>query len=191
MTEEKIPNISFQTFYASKEEVNCPLITEIVRIGKKIKEQSNPKDISSVIISLRFGRRIIINGDYNDLSSIQRDEMLEVVDYDPVRNVLLVIGPKTPKTDTPVHWMIHNARNDVNCVIQLNGEKIVKKLKDKIPSTEKEQKPGSFEMTKDVLKTLRGSKNILIKNQGALFVGGNVKEVEEQVFKNISKGKQK
>jgi len=178
-------NLNFQTFYTSKEESNCPLITEIIRVGKKIEKQGLSKDISSLIVSLRYGKRMIINTDYEDISRIKRGEILEIVDYDPVKKILLTIGPNQPKAETPVHWMIHHARNEINAVIQLNGEKITEKLKNKIPSTNQEQTPGSFEMIKEVLKTLRDSKNVLIKNQGVLFVGESIKDVEEQVFKNI------
>ena len=178
-------NITFQHFYISKEESNCPLITEIVRFGKKIEKQRLSKDITSLTISLRYGRRIIINGSYNDIGAIKRGEILETVDYDPVKKILLTIGPTEPKIETPLHWMIHHARNEVNIVVQLNGEKIVEKLNGKIPSTEKEQMPGSFESIKEVLKVLRYSKSVLIKNQGVLFVGGSVKDAEEQVLKNI------
>ncbi len=178
-------NLGFQTFYSSKEESNCPLITEIIRIGKKIEKQGLSKDIASVIVSLRYGRRVIINSDYNDLGGIKRGEILEIVDYDPVKKILLTIGPMQPRVETPVHWMIHHARNEINAIIQLNGEKIIKKLEGKIPSTKEEQISGSFEMVKEVLKTLRTGKSVLIKNQGVLFVGESFKEVEEQVFKNI------
>jgi ribulose-5-phosphate 4-epimerase/fuculose-1-phosphate aldolase len=178
-------NLSFQTFYTSKEESNCPLITEIVRIGKKIEKHGLSKDITSAIVSLRYGRRMIINSDYEDVGGIKRGEIVEIVDYDPVKKVLLTIGPVQPKVETPVHWMIHHARDEINVVIQLNGEKIVKKLAGKIPSTKKEQIPGSFEMIKEVLQNLKTGKSVLIKNQGVLFVGGSIKEVEEQVFQNI------
>ncbi len=185
MNEFDLTILSFQTFYTSKEESNCPLITEIVRIGKKIEKQGISKDVTSAIVSLRYGRRMIINSDYNDLGGIKRGEILEIVDYDPVKKILLTIGPMQPRVETPVHWMIHHARNEINAIIQLNGDKIIKKLEGKIPSTEKEQIPGSFELTKEVLKILRTGKSVLIKNQGVLFVGESFKEVEEQVFKNI------
>ena len=178
-------NLNFQTFYTSKEESNCPLITEIIRIGKKIEKHSVLKDVESFIVSLRYGRRMIINSNYKEIGRIRRGEILEIVDYNPVKKILLTIGPVQPKTETPLHWMIHHARNEVNAVIQLNGEKIIEKLNGKIPSTEKEQLPGSFESIKEVLKVLRDSKSVLIKNQGVLFVGENIKDVEEQFFKNI------
>jgi len=178
-------NNSFQTFYTSKEESNCPLITEIVKIGKKIKNKDSSKNVTSVIVSLRYGHRMIINGDYKDIEEIKRGEILEIIDYDPVKKILLTIGPIQPKIETPIHWMIHHARNEVNAVIQLNGEKLVEKLEGKVPSTKDDLITGSFEMIKEVLKPLRESKSVLIKNYGVLFVGGSVKEVEEQVFKVI------
>jgi len=178
-------NLNFQTFYTSKEESNCPLITEIIRIGKKIEKKGLAKDISSLIISLRYGRRMIINTDHDNISRIKREEILEIVDYDPVKKILLAIGPTQPKAETPVHWMIHHARDEINAVIQLNSEEIIEKIKDRIPSTNQEQITGSFEMIKEVLKALRDSKSVIIKNQGVLFVGNSIKDVEEQVFKNL------
>ena len=77
--------------------------------------------------------------------------------------------------------MIHHARKEVNVIVQLNGEKILKNINTKIPKTKDDLKPGSFEMIKEVLKNLRNSKTILIENQGILFVGENLKDVENQI----------
>ena len=175
-------NISFQTFYTSREESNCPLITKLVRIDRNIEKKGFSKDIDSLTVSLRFGNRIIINSDYEKIGEISRSDILEIVDFDPVKKTLLVIGPKKPKVDSSVHWMIHHARKEINAVVQLNGEKILEKFDGKIPCTEKEQFPGSFEMIKGVLKILRDSKSVLVKNYGVIFVGNSVNDVEENIL---------
>lgn len=181
----KLPNTAFQTFYTSKEESNNPLIPEIIKIGKKIEDAGLSNDVKSAVISLRYGRRMIINTDYNDIGKITRQDILEIVDYDPVKKVLLTMGPKKPKIETPVHWMIHHARSEVNAVVQLTGENIIKKAEGRIVSTDKEQPVGSFETIKEVLKALRDSKCVLIKNQAVLFVGKDLKQIEEEVFKTL------
>ena len=174
-------NLSFQTFYSSREESNSPLIPEIIRIGKKLEQINLSEKIGLLLVSLRYGKRIIINSDYKKISEIKRNDIIEIIDYDPVKNNLLIIGPKQPKNYSPLHWMIHHARKEVNVIVQLNGEKILKNINTKIPKTKDDLKPGSFEMIKEVLKNLRNSKTILIENQGILFVGENLKDVENQI----------
>ena len=46
-------------------------------------------------------------------------------------------------------------------------------------------------MIKDVLKTLRLSKSVLVKNHGIIFVYDNVKDVEGQILRNIKNGDMK
>jgi hypothetical protein len=187
MKDKNLPNISFQTFFASREQSNCPLIPDIVRIGKKLKEMGLLKDGTGVV-SLGYGRRVLINGNNVSLGDIGRGDILEIVDYDPVKRVALTIGDKEPNVETPVHWLIHHARNDVNAVVQINSKKLERELSKKLPATEKEWPPGTFELTKEILKALRNSKGILIKNKGALFVGNSLKEVEDLIIKTCEEG---
>jgi len=187
MKDKNLPNISFQTFFASREQSNCPLIPDIVRIGKKLKEMGLLKDGTGVV-SLGYGRRVLINGNDVSLGDVGRGDILEIVDYDPVKRVALTIGDKEPHVETPVHWLIHHARDDVNAVVQINSKKLAEKLSKKLPVTEKEWPPGTFELTKEILKTLRTGKGILIKNKGALFVGNSLKEVEDLIVKTCEEG---
>lgn len=180
MKEQNAPLNQFQVFYVSNEKSKNSLIPEIVKIGKKIKESKLIEE-SSAVISLSFGSQVLINSDVEDYSNIKDEEMLEVVDYDPVKNNILIIGKKRPRLETPVHWMIHHARNDVGVIIQINNKDLAEKLKSKIPETKKEDLPGSFEQIKSVLLLLRNSKKIIIRNQGVLFVGKTIKEIESEL----------
>ena len=171
-------NLGFQTFYASKGESNSPLIPEIVRTGKKLKESGIATD---AIISLRYGRRVLVNAENIDIGKIKREDLLEIVDFNPVKRVLFVMGLKESDIDAPTHWMIHHARNEINAVVQINDNSWAEKLEKKLPTT-KEQPRGTFEFAKEVLKALRSSKKIVIKNRGVLFVGSDMKEVEDLVL---------
>ena len=73
--------------------------------------------------------------------------------------------------------MIHHAREDVGAVIQINNDEIINKVN--YPETEKEYLTGSFEQIKSVLGLLRDSKKIKIKNQGILFVGKTIQDLEK------------
>jgi len=177
---------NFQTFYVSKEESNCPLLTEISKIGKKIKDlELSDEIIFSTSISLKYGKRILINSQESDIRSIKRKEFLEIVDYDPVKRVLLAMGPKQPRNESPMHWLIHHARNEINAIIQINNKQLAEKLSKKFPTTEKELPQTTLEQIKEVLRILRKSKKVVIKNQGLLFVGDNSEETEKYALEAL------
>ncbi len=176
-----LSDIGFQTFYVSKEQSNCPLIADMIRVDRKLKELDLLKN-SSEVISFSYGKRMIINSNMKNLGDMSRDDILEIVDYDPVKKIVLTIGRGKPGIETPVHWIIHHARDDINAIIQLNGEKLVERFSNILPSTDIEQPSGTLEQAMEVLKTLRNSKDVVIKNKGVLFVGTSLKEVENLFF---------
>jgi hypothetical protein len=185
MIEGKIPDISFETFYFSNEESNFPLIPDIIRIGKKLKEIGLMDDQSTATISLGYGKRILINGNVEDYTNIGRNELIEVADFDPLKKILLVLGINEPRLETSVHWMIHHARDDVNVIVQINNEGIIQKIGTKYPTTSKVYLPGTLDQIKDVLKLLRDSKKVVLHNQGLLIVSNNIKEIDEMISKTV------
>ncbi len=185
MFDKKSSITSFQTFYISKEESICPLISEVVKIGKKFFEGGLSENINETVVSLRYGRRILINSDYVNFGELKQEDFLEIVDYDPLKKVLLAMGTKEPRIETPIHWLIHHARNEVNAVIQINDVKLIEQLGEKIPVTEKEYPTGTLEQIKEILKSLRNSKRIIVKNQSILFVGSSIKDVEDDALRTF------
>jgi len=184
MFDNNLATTNFQTFYISKEESNCPLISEVVRIGKKLEDYHMVENVDKTIMSISYGKRLLINANNTNFTNIKQKDFLEIVDYDPVKKVILTMGPKEPYIDTSVHWLIQHARNEVNAIIQLydiNTEKLV----NTIPITEKDYPVGSLEQAKEILKFLRDSRMVIIKNQGIMFVGSNFKEVEDLLVKTL------
>jgi ribulose-5-phosphate 4-epimerase/fuculose-1-phosphate aldolase len=173
----------FQTFYVSKEESNCPLISEIIRIGKKFKDLNLSEKINDSVISLRYGKRVLLNSDGSNFAELMKEDILEIVDYDPIKRIVLTMGPKEPRIETPIHWLILHTRDEINVVIQINDENLVNKFGKMIPITENEYPSGTLEQAKEILKNLRDSKRVVIKNQGILFVGNSIKDVEETILK--------
>ena len=180
-----LPNFNFQTFYVSKQESNCPLIPEIIKTSKKLNETNFFKDINQIIFSLRYIKRILINADKSNFKEFKQDDFLEIVDYDPLKKVILLIGPKEPRIETPIHWLIHNSRMEINAVIQIKNNILSDRLEKKLPTTENDYPAGTLEQAKEVLKSLRNSKIVVIKNQGVLFVGNNTKQAEDLVIKTF------
>jgi hypothetical protein len=189
MIRGNLPNFNFQTFYVSKEESNCFLISEIIKTSKRFKELDFFKKIDQIIFSLRYIKRILIIADKSNFKNIKQEDFLEIVDYDPLKKVILLIGPKEPGIETPIHWLIHNSRTEINAIIQINDRSLAEKLENKLPTTEKDYPAGTLEQAKEILKILRISKIVVIKNQSVLFVGNNSKEAEDLVIKTIEEFK--
>ena len=70
MIEHKIPDFSFQTFYASREVSNCPLISEIIRVIKRFEKINLLNDNIDISISMKYGKRVLINAKNIDLFKI-------------------------------------------------------------------------------------------------------------------------
>ena len=178
-------HFGFQTFFISRETSKCPQLVDILHISKKINELQLAEE-GTGSISIRYGRRILINSKDTQLPTLQPEDLVEIVDYDPIKNVVLTMGKKEPCRDTPVHSLIQTARTDINTVILLKNKKLHDQLSNNLPLTEHEAPTGTIDLAKEILKTLRQGKNILIKNYGALFIGVNVQEIEKTLH-NITK----
>ena len=185
MIRGNLPKFNFQTFYIAKEESNCPLIAEVMSVSKKLKDVGLIKNINETVVSLRYGKRVLMNAHDSDFIDVKHEDFIEIIDYDPLKKVLLIIGPKEPKIDTPVHWLIHHARSEVNAVIQINDVDLAGQLVKKLPVTKDNYPSGTFEQAREILKCLRDNKGVVIKNQGILFVGSSLNEVEDLVIKNV------
>ena len=178
------PNISMQVFYVSKEETNSPLLVDIIKTGKKLKEHGILTKGVNATMSLGFGKRILINTSVKDYSNIKKDEIIEIVDYDPVKNTILVIGPTEPKSETSVHWMIHHARNDVNVVVQINDGRLAGFFKEKTFVVETSTPFVDLDLIKKVLRGLRNNSEVVINNKDVLFTGKSIEDIENKIIKN-------
>jgi len=180
-----IGNLQFQTFYVSKEESNCPLIAKAIEIGKEFEKKGFSINFNEIIISFKYGKRVLINADKTNIKELKREDFLEIIDYDPLKKVMLLMGSKKPNIDSSTHWLIHHARSEINVVVQINDEKLSKKLENKILKTDFEYKSGTLEFAKEILKMLRDHKKIIIKDKGILFVESNINRLKEEALKTL------
>ena len=160
------------------------MIVDIIRLGKKIEELSIKE--TECNISLSYGKRLLINARDVNVEHMKQQDIVEIVDYDPIKNIVLAIGKKYPCIETPVHWIIQKARHDVHAVVEIKSKKMYETCCDYLPVTEKTS-CGTIDRAKAVLKTLRDSKNICIKDEGILLVGVHLKEIEDSLVE-ITRG---
>jgi hypothetical protein len=177
-----IGNLNFQTFYVSKDIVNNPLIPQFEKLVAKLKKNKILDKIEGGLISFSYGKRVLINCNKTKIDEIRDEDFIDVVDFDPIKNNILVIGKKQPCFETPVHWMIHHARNDVNIVVQLFDENLSNKISKKYPLVENDYPLNNIEMIKEILKELRDSKIVILKNGSVLFCAQSPDDVENMVL---------
>ena len=184
MYEKILPNPFLQTLFVSRETSNCPLIAEMIKLGHDL-EHLGVADKDTGILSLDYGKRLLINAKNIDVKKMQRNDVVEIVDYDPLKNIMMIIGTKDPCQETPVHWIIQKARHDINALLQIQSEALAEALQGKLPTTEKEKPTTSLDQAKEMLKTLRKGNTILIKKQGVVFAGFNLKEIQDSLHQHL------
>jgi len=138
-------------------------------------------DTETGSLSLDYGKRLLVNAAHVDIKKLTHQDIVEIVDYDPLKNIMMVIGLNDPMGETPVHWIIQKARHDVNAVLQINSSSIFEKFQTILPVTDNETQPGTLERAKKILHTLQKAKTILIKNEGIIFVGMTAKEIQSSL----------
>lgn len=184
MTERILPAPALHTIFVSRETSNCPLLSDMITLGQSL-EDFGLTDKDTGTLSLDYGRRLLINAKNVDLKKITQQDIVEIVDYDPLKNIMMVIGLNDPSLETPVHWIIQKARHDVNAVLQINSASLFERFQNTLPTTEKETKPGTLDRAKEILRTLRNGKTVLIQNEGIVFVGINGKEIHDALLRYL------
>jgi hypothetical protein len=184
MNEQMLPSPALRTLFVSREMSNCPLISEMIALGKTLQDLGLT-DNETAIMSLDYGKRLLINAKNADVKTITQQDIVEIVDYDPLKNIMMVIGAKDPTVETPVHWIVQKARQDINVLLQINSVPLFERFQKSFPTTEKDTKPASLERAKEILTILRKGKIILIKHEGLVVAGINIKEVRDSLQKHL------
>ena len=160
---------------------NFFLIPDIIKFIKELNEKINFKSDEDIIISIKYGKRIVVNNSNLNLNNINPNDFVEIVDYNPLKNMFLTIGPNKPDFNMTIHWIIQNARRDKNVLVQIirnNLIEINQYNKDKIKET-------SIEISKDILKKFRESDIIYTDKQEIFLIGNNLKEINLMINKKI------
>ena len=181
-----IDNKTFQSIKISNEISNFKFIPEIMKLIKKINEKLNLKIDENIIISVKYGKRIVINSKNSNLKKIKIDDFIEIVDYNPIKKLFLIIGVHEPDFNMTLHWIIQNARKKENLLVQLNSNLLINRIiKKKKYGKEKQIPYNSIEIAKDILIKLRTSNTAYIENFGIFIIGNSINDIEIIINKLI------
>ena len=167
-------NKKFQSIKLSNEISNFNLIPNIIKIIGELNNKLNFESNEDIIISIKYGKRIVINCTNSNLKKMNANDFIEIVDYNPIKKVLLHLGPNQPDFNMTIHWIIQNARRDENVLIQLISNSLISKLNN---NNEKQIKNDSIEISKDILIKFRNSNLAIIKNYGIFIAANNLNEI--------------
>ena len=180
MIERNIAPVLFQTFFVSRENSVSPMIVDIIKLGKKFEELSLKE--AECNISLSYGKHLLINARDVNVEHMKQQDIVEIVDYDPIKNIVLAIGKKHPCIETPVHWIVQKARHDIYAIVEITSKKLYQVCCNHYPVIAKTP-CGTIDRAKDILKTARESKILCIKDEGILLAGVHLKEIEDSLAK--------
>ena len=172
-------NKPYQSIKISSEISNFQLIPDLIAFIYKINEKLKLQNNEYLIISVKYGKRIVINHKNLNINEIKIDDFIEIVDYNPIKKIFLNIGKHEPDFDMSFHWIIQNARKDVNILFQLYSNSL-KKLK---IENEKQNNNNPIDIAKDILIKLRKSNSAYLDKFGIFIIGNSLNEILENIRK--------
>jgi hypothetical protein len=94
------------TFFATRERCRLPeslLLADAMRRLRGV----------PCSVSLRAGGRFLLSSADAAAGNGTEEDVVEIADYDPVRNTVLAIGVKEPSPDVAVHWLAYRTDGNV------------------------------------------------------------------------------
>lgn len=175
----KIDNKLFQSIKISNEISNFILIPNIIQLINNLNKKLNFKVDEDIIISIKFGKRIVINCKNSNLKHIKPEDFIEIVDYNPVKKIFLSIGPNQPDFDMTFHWLVQNARKEINILVQLKSNLLINNIKYNNLKNEKQINDKAIEIAKDILIKFRTDNPIYLEKYGLFVIGNSFNDIEK------------
>ena len=161
-----------------------PSAKQLVEIFEKFRDILKIKGLESA--SIRTGNGFLINTAYFDIKSFNRDNIIEIIDFDPVRNNMMVIGNEPPSSNAALHWFIYRGLPWINGVININNPELMTRFKNgNLLFMDQSKDFLDTNLALMILKNAKNAETQLIEGQGILVVGRTVAEAFEVFNKNL------
>lgn len=166
------------TFFIGNQVHDSDLAPQIMATGKKLAGTVVINRFGS--ISTKFRNKFVVTSSTADFHNIGAEDIIEVMNYDPVRNSILAIGTKDPSPDTPLHWFIYRAFPTARAAIHIHDELVLNNFRAlKLPVTSRKLEIFNAQTSLDVLSELKKNNYIIIKEHGSVVIGRNLNDVVE------------
>jgi len=112
------------TSHVSTDVVRSNLVPQLALAGSALaarlgRERAGP---GAGAVSARQMHHVVMSGAGADLGSLALDDFVELVDYDPVRHVALVVGRREAPGEAPLLWLLNRVFPGALLVCVVQGE---------------------------------------------------------------------
>jgi len=94
------------TVKVSNEPVRSNLVPVVQEWAAKLIAEVDKDDLSGATLAMRQVDHIVVTGDGVDLGALGMEHFVQVVEYDPVRHVAMVIGTRDAPHAIPLVWLM-------------------------------------------------------------------------------------
>jgi hypothetical protein len=94
------------TVRVSPEPVRSNAVPTLREWASRLVEALDGEDLSGTTVAMRQMDHIVATSEGADLSSLQVEHFVEVVEYDPVRHMAMVIGTRDAPRPIPLVWLM-------------------------------------------------------------------------------------
>jgi L-fuculose-phosphate aldolase len=190
--EQKLKRVKFKTIFLSDEAPNDKGIEELKYWCNQFHKNNLTLPIGGAAtgnLSFRTDDGFIITATtLKTKENLSNDCFVRVINYDIHKNTFYVEGVREPSSESIMHFLVYNTRNDINAIFHGHSKAIsdnAKKLG--LVITKNEKPPGTIELANEVLNVLDENSIIIIKNGGFVSFGRTMKEAGELAIKTHKK----
>jgi len=162
---------------------------ELVYVLENLRDTLKIQSVKS--ISTKTGIGFLINTESLDISHFNRDTFVEVMDFDPVRNNMMVIGNEPPAENATLHWFMYRGLKNINGIMIIEDEKYLKYFQmASLPTITNQDEILNLNVALEILKMAKDS-NITVLNcksiRGILVFGKTLKDAYDLFERNVKK----
>lgn len=151
-----------------------PQVEPLLDAARRLQKDASVGDRG--ILSARYGNRCTVSPAGTPLASLSAGSFLEVVEYDPHGDQLLLLGGSEPDPQAAVHALVYRARDEVKCILQLQVPPD-HPAHDALPRADGKGNPLDDAM--EVLRGLKEGDAVSVAGRWVLAVGGSPREAGE------------
>lgn len=101
-----VPGLWLSTVRVSAEPVRSPAVPSLELAASGLVDALGAEHVTGGAVALRQVDHLVATGEGADLSRLTLEDFVEVMEYDPVRHVALVVGARDAPRATPLLWLL-------------------------------------------------------------------------------------
>jgi hypothetical protein len=138
------------TVHVAREIVRSNIVLQLKVWAAQLVKVVDREALRGASLSIRQMDHMVATGDGANIHSMGLEDFVEVLEYDPVRHVALVIGMRDAPSSVPVHWLMQRVFPGAEGVAVLPSHVVGEVLR--LPGAPR----GSFEEAMAAAEMLKG-----------------------------------